>query len=123
MIEVGDYGPVRITGGRYRTRCGYYDDEGEKIGTAIVYMGKPGDGWKEIPLKYLEKYPENKVYLGNTLIKDATIEAISQKLTNMFERNCNHIEIVDQETGADYSAAKVVIHEGKVRLVISEKKD
>jgi hypothetical protein len=32
-------------------------------------------------------------------------------------------EIVDQETGSDYHIVKVVVHEGKIRIVISENKD
>jgi hypothetical protein len=49
-----EYGPVYITGGRFRGRVMYYDDD-EDSRTAICYVGHPLDfvGTYDIPLRFL----------------------------------------------------------------------
>jgi len=42
VIEQGDYGPVRVVGGKHRGKVGYYDDdELDKDDKAVVYFGEP----------------------------------------------------------------------------------
>lgn len=38
MIEPGDYGTVVATAGRWKGKIGYYDDESDSPGCAIVYF-------------------------------------------------------------------------------------
>lgn len=45
------YGPVRVIAGEHKGKVGYYDDEGDEEGTAIVYFEKPFEGpYTVIPL-------------------------------------------------------------------------
>ena len=54
MIESGDWGPVRVTGGRHRGKLGYYDDDASEK-TAIVYLGAITDGYTLIRRSCLDK--------------------------------------------------------------------
>jgi hypothetical protein len=54
-MKVGDYGPVRITGGKHLGKFGFYDNEDE--GGAVVYLegSEPLSGdYVIIPFAHLE---------------------------------------------------------------------
>ena len=40
-MEEGMYGPVRVTKGTHKGKIGYYDDDGDRPGEAVVYFGVP----------------------------------------------------------------------------------
>ncbi len=40
-VNVGDYGPVLLLKGEHKGKVGYYDDEDDEPGYAIVYLDEP----------------------------------------------------------------------------------
>jgi len=40
-VTVGGYGPVLVLKGEHKDKIGYYDDEDDEPGYAIVYLGEP----------------------------------------------------------------------------------
>ena len=88
MVAECRYGPVRVTQGRHTGKVGYYDDEGDRPGQAVVYFGVPFNSaytiiWRkwlepvDVTLRGLEKfkrdYPEIAVALGaRTLGRNGT---------------------------------------------------
>ena len=55
MVREGAYGAVRVMRGLHAGRVGYYDDEADVPGQAVVYFGEPfTDGYYAIWRKWLE---------------------------------------------------------------------
>ena len=40
-VTISDYGSVLVLRGQHEGKVGYYDDEGDNPGEAIVYLGEP----------------------------------------------------------------------------------
>ena len=63
-VEVGNYGPVLVLKGEHKDKIGYYDDEDDEPGYAIVYLGEPFvSDYAVIPHAHLEKVDVTSIHL------------------------------------------------------------
>ena len=63
-VNVADYGPVLILTGEHAGQVGYYDDESDDPGKALVYLGEPfTSNYILIPHAELEKVDVKSIHL------------------------------------------------------------
>jgi hypothetical protein len=63
-VGVGEYGPVLVLKGEHKGKVGYYDDEDDEPGRAIVYLGEPFvSDYVVIPHADLEKVDAKSIHL------------------------------------------------------------